>query len=55
MTRRAARRYPLEPIARDIGVEFKRDAFKWLDPDRPAVHTEGGEQFSERRLGDQRA
>ena len=41
----AARRYPVEEVARDIGVELKQDAFKWLDPARRVVHTEGGEQL----------
>ena len=41
-----ARRYPLEPIARDIGVKLKRDAIEWLDPNQPVVHTEGGMQIS---------
>src|SRR5579884_20132 len=36
----AARHYSLEEIARDIGVELKQDAFKWLDPTLRAVHTE---------------
>lgn len=41
-----ARHYPLEEIARDIGVELRQDAFKWLDSARRVVHTEGGEQLS---------
>lgn len=40
-----ARRYSLDEVARDIGVEFKQDAFKRLDRDRRVVHTEGGEQL----------
>ncbi len=40
-----ARRYSLAAVARDIGVEFKQDAFKRLDRDRRVVHTEGGEQL----------
>ena len=40
-----ARRYPLDEIARDIGVEFKQDAFKRLERDRRVVHTQGGEQL----------
>ena len=40
-----ARRYPLDEIARDIGVEFKQDAFKRLERDRRIVHTEAGEQL----------
>ncbi len=41
-----ARHYSLEQIARDIGLELKQDAFKWLDPVRRVVHTEGAEQLS---------
>jgi sulfide:quinone oxidoreductase len=40
-----ARRYPLDDISRDIGVDLHRDAFKSLDPDGRVVHTEGGEQL----------
>ncbi len=40
-----AGRYPLEPIARGVGFELKQDAFKWLDPARSVVHTEGGEEL----------
>ena len=36
----AARHYPLDEIARDIGVELVQDTFKWLDGDRRLVHTE---------------
>lgn len=39
----AARHYPLDEIARDIGVELVQDTFKWLDGDRRLVHTERGE------------
>jgi sulfide:quinone oxidoreductase len=39
---RAARVYPLDEIARDIGVEFMQDAFKSLDAASSAVHTEQG-------------
>jgi sulfide:quinone oxidoreductase len=42
----AAHRYPLEEIARDIGVELVPDSFKSLDGDRRLVHTEAGEQLS---------
>jgi sulfide:quinone oxidoreductase len=38
-----ARRYPLEGIARDIGVELLHDAFKRLDADQSLVHTERGQ------------
>src|SRR5205823_10105623 len=41
----AARRYPLDEIARDIGVELVPDAVKRLDPKNQVVHTEGGEQL----------
>ena len=41
-----ARRYPLDEIARDIGVELLADSFKWLDRERRVVHTEAGEQLS---------
>ena len=40
-----ARRYPLEELARDIGVELRVDSFKWLDRERGVVHTEAGEQL----------
>jgi sulfide:quinone oxidoreductase len=40
-----ARRYSLEEIARDIGVELIADAFRWLDPEESAVHTEGGQEL----------
>jgi sulfide:quinone oxidoreductase len=42
---RAAQRYSVEEIAQDIGVEWKRDAFKWLDPAQRVVHTEAGAQL----------
>jgi sulfide:quinone oxidoreductase len=38
-------RYPLDEIARDIGVELKQDAFKWLDSEGRVVHTESGDQL----------
>ena len=41
-----ARHYPLADIARDIGMEFRQDAFKWLDPTARVVHTEGGDELS---------
>ncbi|MGO9891844.1 MAG: FAD-dependent oxidoreductase [Solirubrobacteraceae bacterium] len=41
-----ARRYPLDELARDIGVELRVDSFKWLDPERSVLHTEAGEQLS---------
>jgi sulfide:quinone oxidoreductase len=42
----AARHYPFEEIASDIGVELRQDAFKWLEPGGRVVHTEAGEQLS---------
>jgi sulfide:quinone oxidoreductase len=41
-----ARRYPLDDLTRDIGVELRVDSFKWLDPERSVLHTEAGEQLS---------
>lgn len=40
-----ARRYSLAEIARDLGVELRQDAFKWLAPDQRVVHTESAEQL----------
>jgi sulfide:quinone oxidoreductase len=42
----AARRYPLERIAADIGFVLHTGSFKWLDPAARVVHTEGGERLS---------
>ncbi len=42
---RSARRYPLDEIAHDIGVELRQDAFKSLDADRQILHTEAGEHI----------
>ncbi len=41
----AARRYPLDEIARDIGADLRADSFKWLDPTARVVHTEAGEEL----------
>ena len=41
-----ARSYPLEELARDIGVELRVDSFKWLDPEGCVLHTEAGERLS---------
>src|SRR5690242_10971367 len=41
-----ARHYPLDEIARDLGVELRQDKFKWLDPALRAVHTESGDEVS---------
>lgn len=40
---REARRYSLEEISREIGVDHETDAFKWLDPVGRVVHTEQGQ------------
>lgn len=40
-----ARHYPLDAIAREIGLELTHDAFKWLDPEGHVAHSENGEQF----------
>jgi sulfide:quinone oxidoreductase len=40
-----ARRYSLDDITADIGVDLVRDSFKWLDPDAHVVHTGEGEQL----------
>ena len=37
-----ARRYPLDELARDIGVELRVDSFKWLDPERSRRAHRGG-------------
>jgi sulfide:quinone oxidoreductase len=39
-----ARRYRLDRIADDIGVQLAEDSFKWLDAEQRTVHTGGGEQ-----------
>ena len=38
-----AQQYPLADIAREVGFQYKQDAFKWLDPAKRTVHTAGGE------------
>jgi sulfide:quinone oxidoreductase len=35
-----ARRYPLEPIARDVGVELRDARFAWVEPGGQLVHLE---------------
>jgi sulfide:quinone oxidoreductase len=40
----AARRYPLERIARDLGAHLVKDAFAWVDPAEQLVHTANGER-----------
>lgn len=42
----AARRYPLDEIARDIGAELRQEGFKSVDPGGRIVHTGSGEQLS---------
>jgi sulfide:quinone oxidoreductase len=42
---RVAERYPVDEIARDIGVELLTDSFKSLDAPGRLVHTEGGEEL----------
>jgi sulfide:quinone oxidoreductase len=37
-----AKRYSVEEIANDVGLELIVDSFKWLDPPAQIVHTEGG-------------
>ncbi len=39
----AAKRYPLDEIARDIGADLRADSFKWLEPQSRTVHTEQGQ------------
>ena len=41
----AARHYPLDEIARDIEIDLRQDAFKWLAPDGRVVHTESGDEI----------
>ncbi|HEY4825729.1 MAG TPA: FAD-dependent oxidoreductase, partial [Solirubrobacteraceae bacterium] len=41
-----ARRYPLDELARDIGVDLRVESFKWLDPERCVLHTEAGGRLS---------
>ena len=42
----AARTYPVNEIAGDIGAELRQDALKSLDPDQRIVHTEAGERLA---------
>jgi sulfide:quinone oxidoreductase len=42
----AAQRYPLEPIAREVGAELLRDAFAWVDADARVAHTESGAELA---------
>jgi sulfide:quinone oxidoreductase len=41
-----ARHYSLADIARDIGIELRRDAFTSLDARRRVVHTQSGDELS---------
>jgi sulfide:quinone oxidoreductase len=40
-----AARYPLEEMTRDIGVELLADTLGWVDPEKRAVHTDGGAEL----------
>jgi sulfide:quinone oxidoreductase len=42
----AARSYPMERIARDLGAELARDAFAWVEPAKQLAHTANGEQHA---------
>jgi sulfide:quinone oxidoreductase len=42
----AARSYPLEKIARDLGADLVRDAFAWVDSEQRVAHTGEGERLS---------
>ena len=44
-----ARHYPLAEIARDLDIELRQDAFKWLDADQRMVHTLAGRSHRVRR------
>jgi sulfide:quinone oxidoreductase len=37
-----AKHYPLDEMARDIGVELVQDRFKWLEGEQQLVHTDAG-------------
>jgi sulfide:quinone oxidoreductase len=39
-----ARHYPLTDIARDLDLELRQDAIKWLDADQRIVHTLAGDR-----------
>ena len=41
----AAHRYPLDPIVRDLGVDWSHDSFAWLDPTGRVVHTANGTEL----------
>jgi sulfide:quinone oxidoreductase len=40
-----AQRYPLAPIAADLGVELRSDSFAWVDPAARVAHLQSGEQL----------
>jgi sulfide:quinone oxidoreductase len=40
-----AKRYPMEQIARDIGVELRADTFSWLNAAAQTAHLDGGEEI----------
>jgi sulfide:quinone oxidoreductase len=42
----AAERYPLEAIARDLGIALVEDSFKWLEPEQHLAHTVGGQRLA---------
>ncbi len=42
----AARRYPLDAIARDLGLDLVQDSLKRVHPEARVVHTEGGQQLA---------
>jgi sulfide:quinone oxidoreductase len=42
----AAQRYPLEPIAREVGAELVQDTFAWVDADARVAHTETGAELA---------
>lgn len=41
----AARHYPLNQIAGDLGAELVQDSFKWLEAEAHIVHTEGHQEL----------
>src|SRR5438874_4409457 len=42
----AARRYPLEKVARDLGAELVRDSLAWVDAAQRVAHTGEGKALS---------
>ncbi len=41
----SARRYPLEPIARDADAKLLTGELGWVDPDKQTIHTRDGEKI----------